>query len=70
VSELKREEAAILLEHWIEHNESHSKSFRERAAQVQKVSEKAARDINEAADLMDKCTQMLRKAKDDLYSLV
>jgi hypothetical protein len=66
VSELKREEAAHLLEHWIEHNESHSKSFRERAAQIREISEKAARDVNDAADLMDKCTQMLRKAKDDI----
>lgn len=63
---LKKEEAEHLLEHWIEHNESHSKSFRERAKQVREISEKAAQDIGEAADLMDRCTQMLRKAKDDL----
>lgn len=63
---LKKEEAEHLLEHWIEHNESHSKSFRERAKQIQGISEKAAQDIGEAADLMDRCTQMLRKAKDDL----
>jgi hypothetical protein len=66
VSELKREEAEHLLEHWIEHNNSHSSSFRERAAQILEISERASQDLGEAADLMDKCTQMLRKAKDDL----
>jgi hypothetical protein len=55
-----------LLQHWIEHNESHSASFRERAAQVAKVSHKAAEDIEQAAALMDQCTQMLRKALQDL----
>ncbi len=63
---MKREEAEHLLEHWIEHNESHSRTFRERADQVKEISEKAAQDMNNAADLMDKCTQMLRRAKDDL----
>ncbi len=66
MSGLKREEAEHLLEHWIEHNESHSRTFRERARQVQEISETAAQDMNDAADLMDKCTQMLRRAKDDL----
>ncbi len=61
-----KKEAEHLLEHWIEHNESHSKSFRERAKQVQEISERAAQDLNEAADLMDRCTLMLKKAKDDL----
>ena len=58
--------AKTMLHHWIEHNESHSKSFRERAGQVRAISEKAAQDINDAADLMDKCTQMLKKAVQDL----
>jgi len=63
---LKREEAEHLLEHWIEHNESHSKSFRERARQVEEISKKAASDIMEAAELMDRCTEQLKKAKNDL----
>jgi hypothetical protein len=61
-----RKEANHLLEHWIEHNESHSRSFRERAIQIREISEKAAIDIEEAANLMDKCTETLKKAKQDL----
>lgn len=61
-----KNEAEHLLEHWIEHNQSHSKSFRERALQIKEISEAAARDIQEAAELMDKCTEMLQKAKKDL----
>jgi len=61
-----KEEANHLLEHWIEHNESHSRSFRERAAQIRAISKKAAIDIEEAANLMDKCTETLKKAKQDL----
>ncbi len=55
-----------LLDHWIEHNESHSRSFRDRAADVRAISQKAAQDINQAADLMDKCTEMLKRALQDL----
>lgn len=61
-----KEEANHLLEHWIEHNESHSRSFRERAAQIRAISKKAAIDIEEAANLMDKCTETLKKAKQEL----
>ncbi|RQW80263.1 MAG: hypothetical protein EHM14_05570 [Methanothrix sp.] len=64
--DINKESASHMLHHWIEHNESHSKSFRERAEQVRAISEKAAADINDAADLMDKCTQMLKKAMQDL----
>ena len=64
--ELTAHEVEHLLEHWIEHNESHSTSFRDRAAQIAKVSELAASDIEEAAKLMDQCTEMLKKAQKDL----
>ncbi|MDM7912540.1 MAG: hypothetical protein QUS09_05525 [Methanotrichaceae archaeon] len=64
--DLRKSEAEHLLEHWIEHNEAHSRSFRERAQQVKELSAQAAQDIEVAADLMDKCTQMLKKAKEDL----
>jgi hypothetical protein len=64
--DLTRHEAEHLLHHWIEHNEGHSASFRERAAQVARVSEKTAHDIEQAAELMDQCTEMLRKAMQDL----
>lgn len=59
-------DAIHLLEHWIEHNESHSRSFRERAVQIEAISKDAASDINQAADLMDQCTQRLKMAKDNL----
>jgi hypothetical protein len=64
--EFSRDSVNHLLHHWIEHNESHSASFRDRAAQVAKVSEAAARDIEQAAVLMDQCTEMLKKAMKDL----
>ena len=63
---LTRHQAEHLLEHWIEHNQGHSISFRERAAQVAGLSEAAAQDINRAAELMDECTEMLKKALKDL----
>ncbi|VVB68671.1 Uncharacterised protein [uncultured archaeon] len=65
-SDISKESAKRLLDHWIEHNESHSRSFRDRAAEVQAISQKAAQDINQAADLMDKCTDMLKRAMQDL----
>lgn len=64
--ELNRESVSHLLAHWIEHNESHSSSFRDRAKQVAHVSEQAAADIEQAAVLMDQCTEMLKKAMQDL----
>ena len=64
--DLTHHEVEHLLEHWIEHTESHSVSFKERAAQVARVSELAAQDINRAAELMDECTEMLKKALKDL----
>ncbi|HOE46425.1 hypothetical protein [Methanothrix soehngenii] len=63
---LDKDSVKSLLNHWIEHNQSHSTSFRERAAQVARVSELAAQDINRAAELMDECTEMLKKALKDL----
>ena len=65
-TDLSKESVNHLLGHWIEHNESHSASFRDRAAQIAKVSELAASDIEEAAKLMDQCTEMLKKAQKDL----
>jgi len=65
-NDLTKHEVEHLLKHWIEHNASHSASFRERAAQVAAVSSKAAADIEQAAMLMDRCTEMLKKAMQDL----
>jgi hypothetical protein len=64
--ELNKESVKKLLDHWIEHNESHSASFRDRAVQVAAVSEKASQDVIQAAALMDQCTEMLKKAMKDL----
>jgi hypothetical protein len=61
-----KKEAENLLEHWIDHNESHVKSLRERAEQVQEISKLSAQEIKEAADLMDKCNEILKRAKRDL----
>jgi len=66
VPNLNNHEAQHLLEHWIEHNVSHSCSFRERAKQIEEISRQAATEVYQAADLMDQCTEMLKKAKDDL----
>jgi predicted transcriptional regulator len=65
-NDISKESVKKLLDHWIEHNESHSRSFRDRARQIQAISEKSAKDINEAADLMDKCTEILKRAMRDL----
>ncbi len=65
-TDISKDSAKKLLDHWIEHNESHSRSFRDRAKQIREISEQAARDVDEAADLMDKCTEMLKKAMQDL----
>jgi hypothetical protein len=64
--ELSKESVNHLLHHWIEHNMSHSASFRERAAQIANVSELASQDVIKAAELMDRCTEMLKKAMKDL----
>jgi hypothetical protein len=63
---LNKHEAQHLLEHWIEHNMSHSSSLCERAKQIEEISSKAAAEINQAAELMDQCTEMLKRALDDL----
>ncbi len=65
-TDISKDSAKKLLDHWIEHNESHSRSFRDRAKQIREISKQAARDVDEAADLMDKCTEMLKKAMQDL----
>ncbi|MCX6677349.1 MAG: hypothetical protein NTU95_05325 [Methanothrix sp.] len=65
-NELSKDSVKRLLNHWIEHNMSHSASFRDRATQIAGVSEKAAQDISQAAELMDQCTEMLKKAMKDL----
>ena len=54
-----------LLGHWIEHNESHSKSFRDWAGKLEAAGFGGiAGDILLAADKMDESSEYLGKAKE------
>ncbi len=59
---MEKSEAEHLLNHWIEHNDGHAKSFRDRADQVEEISAEAAQGIREAAEVMEVCTQKLKDA--------
>ena len=59
---MEKSEAEHLLNHWIEHNEGHVKSFRERASQIEEISPEAAQKVLEAAKIMEECTQKLAEA--------
>ncbi|MDO9517412.1 MAG: hypothetical protein Q7J10_05100 [Methanosarcinaceae archaeon] len=55
---------AHLIEHWIEHNESHSKSFRDWAVKIESAGFiDAAKTILVAAEKMDESSEYLKKAK-------
>lgn len=63
--EINRSKLAHLLEHWVEHNESHSKSFREWAQKVKDAGyTELADDILEAEKKMSECSDLLRKARE------
>lgn len=56
-----------LLDHWIEHNQSHSKSFKEWAAKVKEAGyEDLAEDILLAEEKMNECSEVLEKARNKL----
>ena len=56
-----------LLEHWIEHNESHGQSFREWAEKVRVAGyEDIAEDILQAERKMKECSDLLRAAEEKL----
>jgi hypothetical protein len=56
-----------LMEHWIEHNESHVKSFNEWGRKIEEAGyDQVAEKILEAARKMEECTQKLQQAKDNL----
>jgi hypothetical protein len=59
-----------LIEHWIEHNESHIQSFRE-WAQKAKIDGflEASEDILEAASKIEEANTLLSKAKEGLFHL-
>jgi len=55
------------MEHWIEHNESHVKSFNEWGRKIGEAGyDEVAEKILEAARKMEECTQKLQQAKDSL----
>ncbi len=55
------------MEHWIEHNESHVKSFNEWGRKIEEAGyDQVAEKILEAARKMEECTQKLQQAKDNL----
>ncbi|MDK2912536.1 MAG: hypothetical protein PWR29_1493 [Methanolobus sp.] len=63
--EINKSKLAHLLEHWVEHNESHSKSFREWAQKVRDAGyTELADDILQAEKKMSECSDLLRKARD------
>lgn len=56
-----------LLGHWIEHNESHSQSFREWADKVQTAGyEELAKDILLADEKMKECSDLLKTASEKI----
>lgn len=65
--EINEAKLAHLVEHWIEHNESHSKSFRDWAVKIKAAGfGDAAKEILVAAKKMDESTESLKKTKDEL----
>lgn len=66
-TEIDRDKLTHLLEHWIEHNHSHSKSFKEWAEKVKEAGyEELAEDILLAEKKMDECSAVLEKARKKL----
>ena len=56
-----------LVGHWIEHNESHSKSFRNWAVKIEAAGfGDAAKEILLAAEKMDESSEFLKKVKRNL----
>lgn len=59
-----------MIEHWIEHNESHIESFREWAQKAKKDGFlDASEDILEAASKIEDANKYLNKAKEELFHL-
>ena len=58
-----------MIEHWIEHNESHIESFKEWAQRAKKDGFlEASEDILEAASKMEEANKHLNKAKEGLFN--
>ncbi|WP_406662450.1 hypothetical protein V7O66_06730 [Methanolobus sp. ZRKC3] len=56
-----------LLGHWIEHNDSHSKSFKEWADKVKAAGyDELAKDILLADEKMNECSDLLKTASEKI----
>ena len=61
------EKLKILLDHWIEHNKEHGEEFREWAEKAREVGKVVVHeDMLRAAGHMDKASESLRKALEEL----
>ena len=68
--ECSHENLSHLIEHWIEHNESHIKNFKEWAQKAKTEGFlEASEDILEAADKIEEASEYLKKAKEGLFHL-
>ncbi|MBN2109777.1 MAG: hypothetical protein JW705_01635 [Methanosarcinaceae archaeon] len=66
-NDIDKGKLAHLLEHWIEHNQSHSKSFKEWAAKIREAGyDDLAGDILLADMKMNECSDVLEQAKKKL----
>lgn len=66
--ELSHENLSHLIEHWIEHNESHIETFNEWAQKAKKDGFlEASEDILEAARKIEEANEYLNKAKEGLF---
>ncbi len=63
--DINKSKLAHLLEHWVEHNQSHSKSFRDWAEKVKEAGyTELAEDILQADLKMTECSDLLSKARE------
>ena len=68
--ELSHENLSHLIEHWIEHNESHIDSFKEWAQRAKKDGFlQASEDILEAAKKMEEANDSLNRARSGLFNV-
>ncbi|MDK2825743.1 MAG: hypothetical protein PWQ63_1536 [Methanolobus sp.] len=62
--ELDKAKLEHLMGHWIEHNDSHSKSFNEWAEKIETAGyADIAEDVRSAAKKMDECSVLLEKVR-------
>lgn len=67
---LDNKKLSHLIDHWVEHNESHVSSFREWAERAKKDGFlEASEDILEAAKKVEEANDLLTKAKDGIFHL-